>query len=184
MSAVVLLIGSGDIGVGRPPSELRGPSQDLAVLSGLATIGIALVAKTARIPVGVGILVITAVVALGGLTGLLAFYDSGGLGIALGVACIAGLWLILAGRGSQRPWSWDLPRRALSYLTIGVVAVPVSMFAGVTAGCTGSGGDDDLCGLGWVLIGLPATVLAWLLAVAVAEVAATARRRRHPDLGL
>jgi hypothetical protein len=181
--AAALLYAQGQVRFGNTPVEIHGSEDVLAALAGLIAVATALVVKPARIPVAVTIVVVTALIAVGGAAGVLAFYDSGGLGLALGIACLAALWLALAGRRTQRPWTRDLARRLSTYLTVGAIGIPFVGVAGVTAACSGASGDDDICGLGWVLIGVPATISLWLVAAVVSEVAAARRRRRSDCRG-
>jgi hypothetical protein len=181
--AAGLLFAQGEISFGSVPDEIHGPADTLAFVAAVAAATAALVVRPARIPVGLAVLTVTALVALGGAVGVLAFYDAGGTAVALGIASLVALWLVLAGRRVHRPWSHDLPRRLLSYVCVGVVVVPVSLVVGLGVSCSGSSAEDDLCGAGWFVFGLPATIALLLLAMVAAEVAAARHRHRvaRPD---
>ena len=81
--ATALLCAQGQVRFGNPPGEIHGSEDVLAVLAGLIAVATALVVKPARIPVAVTIVAVTALIAVGGAVGVLAFYDSGGMGLAL-----------------------------------------------------------------------------------------------------
>lgn len=181
--AVGLLYAQGQLRFGATPDEMHGSGEVLAVQAALAALGTALAVKSARVPVAITTVAVTALVALGGITGTLNFYDAGGLGLALGIASLVALWLGLAGRRTRRAWSRDVTLRMLTYLTLGVVGVPAITFAGMGAACSGASEDDDLCGLGWVVLGLPALVILWLLVIGVAETMAARERRRSRQPG-
>ena len=184
--AVVLLFVGDQVELGAAwtvPARLRGhgywtmPSLPVA-LAGLAAVSAGLIAllwKPARIPVGVAVLAVTLATVFAGWVGLVSFYDAGGLGLALGIACLLALWLLAAGRRRQTGWSDGLLYRVLAYLTLVVVMVPAFVGVGVSIGCANS--DDDMCGMAGLIVGVPAAVVVWLLGIAVSEVVAARRRR-------
>lgn len=186
LAACVLLFVGGagaEVCVGSCPEPTHYPWSspmwpvDLAVLCGWCAFLIAIAARPARIPVGVATLVVCVALTVGGATGVLSFYSSGGMAFTVFVAAIAGVWLIVTGRPRTPGRGVGLPVRVLAYLTLLIGLVPAGAFGGAALTCSGANEEDDLCALPGLVYGAPVAFVLWLILVVLSELVAAHRRR-------